>query len=204
VGRPSLPGLPRGAALAGMGQLAAAPRGLAGMQESPSPTTGEPAFGQPRNEPGSARPWAHALSFKGDADALLGPDALGRSLQGGGAAWKEGYFAAAPGWVRAVMAGGLRSPAGALAVAGLMGCPLWAWACRSVGRACRRLSCRVLMCSSAAGALCCKLQQMHTECAAARRVDPCALLLQGPPRQPVRQLVGGRGGSAGAAAGGCR
>jgi hypothetical protein len=52
-------------------------------------------------------------------------------LQGGGLAWKEGCFTQAPRWVRAVMAGGLRSPAGGLAVAGLVGAPLWAWARRS-------------------------------------------------------------------------
>lgn len=34
----------------------------------------------------------------------------------------------APGWVRAVAAGGFRSPAGALAMAGLFGLPLWLYA----------------------------------------------------------------------------
>jgi len=33
-----------------------------------------------------------------------------------------------------VMQSGFKSPAGALAIAGLMGAPLWAWACRQVAR----------------------------------------------------------------------
>ncbi|KAK9816868.1 hypothetical protein WJX72_006323 [[Myrmecia] bisecta] len=48
----------------------------------------------------------------------------------GGAAWKIGCFADAPGWVRAVMANGFKTPLGALTVVGLMGCPLWFWARR--------------------------------------------------------------------------
>lgn len=54
------------------------------------------------------------------------------SWQASGAAWKERVAAApaAPAWVRGVMANGFRSPLGALAIGGLMGCPLWAWACR--------------------------------------------------------------------------
>eukprot|EP00775_Hariotina_reticulata_P012273 gene12273-12410_t len=46
-----------------------------------------------------------------------------------GSNWKESFFADAPGWVRAVMAEGFKTVPGAVAVLGLMGCPLWAWAC---------------------------------------------------------------------------
>ena len=48
-------------------------------------------------------------------------------MQGGGAAWKSGCFSQAPWYVSAVMANGFRTPAGVLAVAGLMGLPLWLW-----------------------------------------------------------------------------
>ena len=53
-----------------------------------------------------------------------------RRPQAAGARWKAQVFEAAPPWAAAVMANGFRSPAGAAAVAGLMGCPLWAWAGR--------------------------------------------------------------------------
>ena len=33
-------------------------------------------------------------------------------------------------WVQSVMANGFKSPAGVLAITGLMGLPLWLWACR--------------------------------------------------------------------------
>ncbi|KAG2436904.1 hypothetical protein HXX76_006423 [Chlamydomonas incerta] len=50
-----------------------------------------------------------------------------------GAAWKqESQFAAAPAWVAAVMARGFKTPPGCLAIAGLMGCPLWLWASRAL------------------------------------------------------------------------
>ncbi|KAG2444197.1 hypothetical protein HYH02_009135 [Chlamydomonas schloesseri] len=50
-----------------------------------------------------------------------------------GAAWKhESHFDAAPAWVAAVMARGFKTPPGCLAIAGLMGCPLWLWACRAL------------------------------------------------------------------------
>lgn len=49
-------------------------------------------------------------------------------LQGGGAAWKgAGVFANAPAWVQTVMRNNFKTPAGALAVSGLMGTPLWLW-----------------------------------------------------------------------------
>lgn len=53
-----------------------------------------------------------------------------RPRQAGGAAWRTGCFMDAPTWVRAVMADGFRTPAGAAAVAGLFGAPLWLWARR--------------------------------------------------------------------------
>lgn len=40
-------------------------------------------------------------------------------------AWPRNPRRDAPRWVRAVAAGGFRSPAGALAMAGLFGLPLW-------------------------------------------------------------------------------
>lgn len=50
---------------------------------------------------------------------------------GGGAAWKTGgAFAGAPPWVTAIMAAEFRTVPGALAVAGLFGCPLWLFARR--------------------------------------------------------------------------
>ncbi|GAB4814606.1 hypothetical protein N2152v2_001652 [Parachlorella kessleri] len=52
--------------------------------------------------------------------------------KGGGAAWKTGCFAQAPPWVQAVMRNNFRTPAGALAVGGLFGCPLWTWARRQL------------------------------------------------------------------------
>ncbi|BDA42642.1 hypothetical protein COCOBI_03-5350 [Coccomyxa sp. Obi] len=48
--------------------------------------------------------------------------------KGGGAAWKTGCFSQAPAWVKAVMDNGFRTPAGILAISGLMGLPLWLWA----------------------------------------------------------------------------
>ena len=51
-------------------------------------------------------------------------------MQMAGAAWKDRLFVGAPRWVTIVMSNGFRSPAGAVAVAGLMGAPLWAWARR--------------------------------------------------------------------------
>ena len=51
-------------------------------------------------------------------------------MQGGGPAWKQGYFKDAPGWVRQVMANGFKTPIGAFAIAGLMGAPLWVWSIR--------------------------------------------------------------------------
>ena len=48
-------------------------------------------------------------------------------VQWGGAAWKTGCFSDAPWWATAVMKNGFRTPAGALAVAGLFGLPLWLW-----------------------------------------------------------------------------
>ncbi|DBA85054.1 hypothetical protein WJX79_010359 [Trebouxia sp. C0005] len=50
--------------------------------------------------------------------------------RGGGAAWKTGCFSQAPRWVQSIMADGFKTPSGALAVVGLMGLPLWLWACR--------------------------------------------------------------------------
>lgn len=50
--------------------------------------------------------------------------------KGGGAAWKEGCFGKAPRWVLSVMANGFKTPAGVLAITGLMGLPLWLWSCR--------------------------------------------------------------------------
>ncbi|KXZ53480.1 hypothetical protein GPECTOR_7g930 [Gonium pectorale] len=50
-----------------------------------------------------------------------------------GAVWKaEVQLGPTPPWVRAVMANGFKTPAGCLAVAGLMGCPLWLWARRAL------------------------------------------------------------------------
>lgn len=50
--------------------------------------------------------------------------------KGGGAAWKTGCFRQAPRWVQHTMANGFKSPLGILAIVGLMGLPLWLWACR--------------------------------------------------------------------------
>ncbi len=52
--------------------------------------------------------------------------------QRGGAAWKEGCFKDAPGWVRWVMAAGFKTPQGTLVLAGLFGLPFWLWALRCV------------------------------------------------------------------------
>lgn len=55
-------------------------------------------------------------------------------MQVSGAGWKVSFFAAAPPWAAAVMARGFKTPAGVLAIVGLMGAPLWAWACRWVSQ----------------------------------------------------------------------
>lgn len=44
--------------------------------------------------------------------------------------WKTSYFATAPPWVSAVMKNGFKTPPGCLAIAGLMGLPLWLYALR--------------------------------------------------------------------------
>lgn len=49
---------------------------------------------------------------------------------GGGAAWKVGCFADAPAWVAAAVADNFRSIGGVIAIGGIMGLPLWLWACR--------------------------------------------------------------------------
>ncbi|GBF90202.1 hypothetical protein Rsub_03335 [Raphidocelis subcapitata] len=73
--------------------------------------------------------WCGALPHgAGAAVVLLETTVFACAHAASGAAWKSGLFAGAPRWVRAVMAGGLRSPLGAAAVAGLTGAPMWAWA----------------------------------------------------------------------------
>ena len=47
--------------------------------------------------------------------------------QGGGAAWKTGYFCEAPPWVKAVMRNGFKTIPGIFAIAGIMGTPMWLW-----------------------------------------------------------------------------
>lgn len=86
-----------------------------------------------------APPCCRAVLWTWAADSpwAVGPPVLealtfGATHKQGGAAWKQGCFTEAPGWVRAVMAGGLRSPAGLLATAGLFGCPLWLWCRRAL------------------------------------------------------------------------
>lgn len=42
--------------------------------------------------------------------------------------WKDTYFQDAPGWAKAVMANGFKTPLGCLAIGGMFGLPLWAFA----------------------------------------------------------------------------
>jgi len=75
--------------------------------------------------------WCTALpEGAGAAALLLEMTAFAFTHAVSGAEWKSAFFAGAPGWVKAVMANGFRQPAGAAAVAGLMGCPLWLFAVR--------------------------------------------------------------------------
>jgi hypothetical protein len=70
----------------------------------------------------------HACGLRHGQGFLVAYRCEGTVMQGGGAAWKgAGMFTRAPSWVQAVMRENFKSPAGALAVAGLMGLPLWLW-----------------------------------------------------------------------------
>ncbi|GIL89572.1 hypothetical protein Vretimale_1874 [Volvox reticuliferus] len=74
--------------------------------------------------------WAAPGGF-GAAVLLLEAIAFACIHAAAGPAWKDArHFAGGPFWVRAVMANGFKTPSGCLAVAGLMGCPLWLWARR--------------------------------------------------------------------------
>jgi hypothetical protein len=84
---------------------------------------------------GGPQATAHELRPRASPRSPSPTPAGRRPSQASGAAWKSEFFEPAPRWARAVMARGFRSPAGAAAVAGLMGCPLWAWAVRCGARA---------------------------------------------------------------------
>ncbi|KAI8474395.1 MAG: hypothetical protein J3K34DRAFT_407636 [Monoraphidium minutum] len=81
--------------------------------------------------------WCGALpGGAGAAPMALEATVFAFTHAAGGAEWKREFFAAAPRWAAAVMADGFRTPLGAAAVAGLMGCPLWAWAVRHLPPGC--------------------------------------------------------------------
>ncbi|KAG2494852.1 hypothetical protein HYH03_007092 [Edaphochlamys debaryana] len=73
--------------------------------------------------------WVMALGAPGLAPVLLEALTFVATHAASGPAWKDrAAFAGAPRWAQAVMANGFKTPAGVLAIGGLMLCPLWTWA----------------------------------------------------------------------------